>query len=79
MLQVLLMMRGVSVMAGAPISPCKDCTQRHPNCHSACADYIDWKKEYNKVKEAQAKWMETQSNMRAYEVSRNYRIYGKGK
>lgn len=24
-------------------SPCKDCTNRHPGCHSKCSLYSDWK------------------------------------
>jgi hypothetical protein len=28
--------------------PCKDCVapKRHPGCHSACKDYIDWNAEH---------------------------------
>lgn len=30
--------------------PCKDCKDRHPNCHSDCDAYINWKRLYWKVR-----------------------------
>lgn len=30
--------------------PCKNCEERHPNCHSKCKDYIEWKRLYWKVR-----------------------------
>lgn len=33
------------------ISPCKDCTERHPACHDKCNDYISWKVEMLAEKE----------------------------
>lgn len=26
-------------------APCKDCPNRHPNCHSECEDYIAYDKD----------------------------------
>ena len=34
-----------------PISPCKDCTERHPNCHSSCERYNNWKNTRKQLKE----------------------------
>lgn len=28
-----------------PLSPCKDCTDRHRNCHSECIRYISFKED----------------------------------
>jgi hypothetical protein len=33
-------------------APCKDCTKRHPNCHSECEDYIAFD-NYNKMRRAE--------------------------
>lgn len=32
-------------------SPCKDCTDRHAECHSRCERYSVWKAEYDKVRD----------------------------
>lgn len=29
-------------------SPCKDCSDRHFNCHSTCPTYGNWKAEENR-------------------------------
>lgn len=29
--------------------PCRDCVNRHFLCHSRCAAYQDWKREYEAV------------------------------
>ena len=33
-------------------TPCKDCQSRTSNCHSICDDYIEWRQEHNKVRDA---------------------------
>lgn len=30
--------------------PCRFCPRRSVNCHSACDDYLDWKKEVDSAK-----------------------------
>lgn len=30
--------------------PCKECKKRHPNCHSTCEEYMQWKRAYWKVR-----------------------------
>lgn len=32
-------------------APCKDCIDRHMNCHSECNKYKEWKQELDVVKE----------------------------
>jgi hypothetical protein len=32
-------------------TPCKDCKDRHVNCHSKCDKYNDWKAEIAAIKE----------------------------
>ena len=32
------------------LCPCRYCKKRTMSCHSNCADYIDWKKEYEQTK-----------------------------
>ena len=32
------------------LCPCRYCEKRTMFCHSSCADYIEWKKEYEKEK-----------------------------
>lgn len=35
-----------------PVAPCKDCPDRHHNCHSRCPKYKKFKedmKEFNKI------------------------------
>lgn len=32
-------------------APCRDCTDRHMNCHSECNKYKEWKQELDVVKE----------------------------
>lgn len=33
-------------------APCKDCPDRHPNCHSKCAKYKDFRHELDIKAEA---------------------------
>lgn len=28
-------------------APCKDCTERHMNCHADCIKYKNWRAEYD--------------------------------
>ena len=37
-----------------PIYSCKDCTDRHPTCHSTCEKYLGEKAEDEKRKAAEA-------------------------
>lgn len=39
------------------LSPCKGCKDRcvEPNCHNTCRKYIDWKAEYEKLKDRKSK------------------------
>ena len=52
------------------MSPCKDCTDRHPLCHSDCERYISYKSTLDIVRKARqdnARFYTTghQSNMRS--------------
>ena len=31
-------------------TPCKNCKDRHQNCHAECDRYIDWKKKLAELK-----------------------------
>lgn len=31
-------------------APCKNCKERKVGCHSICSKYIEWKKEFEKLK-----------------------------
>lgn len=42
------------------MSPCKDCTMRHPLCHSECEDYILYRDKIDKVRKSR------QENSRFY-------------
>lgn len=35
------------------LSPCKECLKRSVGCHSSCSPYINWKKEWGRVKALQ--------------------------
>lgn len=37
------------------LAPCKDCQDRHPNCHSTCEKYAEFKAENERRKAAIAK------------------------
>ena len=61
--------------------PCKDCKKRCLSCHTACADYKNWKVEHdNKRTEISAK-QKTENEILAarIEFSENYRRKTKGK
>ena len=32
-------------------TPCKNCMDRHQNCHSECCNYNEWRKQLTKEKE----------------------------
>ena len=41
-------------------APCKDCEDRHSNCHSHCSEYKDWTSECQRRRDARRK--ETEEN-----------------
>lgn len=53
------------------VCPCKDCVapKRHPGCHGACQEYIDWKEAYNETKATVDARKEEQSIHTAYSVN----------
>lgn len=40
------------------ISPCKDCADRHPACHSHCEKYKEWKAEWDALREKERRCKE---------------------
>lgn len=41
------------------MSPCKDCSDRHPYCHSQCEKYKEWRDEFHAEKLEKAKAIRT--------------------
>ena len=39
-------------------NPCYKCKERNPGCHSKCQDYIEWKKDQEKIKKARKNYLE---------------------
>lgn len=32
-------------------APCRDCIDRHMNCHASCVKYIEWRQDMDAMKE----------------------------
>lgn len=47
-------------------APCKDCQERHMNCHSSCQKYIDFRKQRDLANDSRRKDVE----LRAFDISR---------
>jgi hypothetical protein len=57
-------------------APCKDCSKRHPNCHSECEEYIAFDNYNQKRREERVKHLgddDYSPSRRARE--RNYKIW----
>lgn len=39
-------------------TPCKDCPDRRPGCHSGCDRYRAWQKEWSRLKEKERAYKE---------------------
>lgn len=57
------------------ITPCLDCEYRHPKCHSKCAVYMDWVKDYKAEKVAAMKTREGERLYMDYQASLSDAIY----
>ena len=60
-----------------PVSPCKDCTDRHSGCHPKCEKYGEWKKVQSQLHdkhyiETMAKW-----RVKNYEVNKKSKKWRK--
>jgi hypothetical protein len=47
---------------------CKDCTDRHINCHSTCERYKAWREELDKRNEKIREVKNRENDIRNYEV-----------
>ena len=57
------------VMRG--VSPCTECSERHPACHGSCPKYMAWKAEAEKVKGARLAYLEERTKLYEEEKRRN--------
>lgn len=55
-------------------SPCKDCIDRSPTCHSGCSKYDEYKEIIAKRKEARMKSCKKHND---YRFSRKTMLYGR--
>lgn len=62
-------------------APCKECAERHYNCHADCAQYKEWKQEQDKIKEylKEQKRNEHYTNELEYYNKRDCRNFKDGK
>ena len=55
--------------------PCgRDCQDRHIGCHSKCAKYIEWKKEYADRKYALKKYISGVAEIEEFEIIQKQKI-----
>lgn len=54
--------------------PCVDCNDRDPGCHSKCAKYIEWKKNYMEYKIAIKDHIRKVARCEEYEISQKLKI-----
>ena len=59
------------------IKCCKDCDDRHPNCHSTCERYLAEKKEHERQREVAQKQRNIHNMMISYSINAKKR-YWKG-
>ena len=60
------------------ITCCKDCTERHENCHSKCKRYHDEKTPSHHPSVAEAYWCERGRKIEKYMLKKGHK-YGTGK
>lgn len=54
--------------------PCFECTKRHPNCHSTCKEYRDWKAENDSKRKAILKKKQEQRQWTEYKFATHKRF-----
>lgn len=55
-------------------APCKDCTDRHYKCHSTCENYIQFKKESDRIRDKRGETRELEYGFKLIETRRLKRI-----
>ena len=55
-------------------APCKDCKDRNPMCHSTCENYIQFKKESDRIRDKRGKAVEKDRHFREIEDKRYKRM-----
>lgn len=51
-------------------SPCKDCQKRHPNCHSTCPGYLEYKKTREEIYKKRAEAYAVDPELKVYKRKR---------
>ena len=56
-----------------PVSPCKDCIERHRNCHSECNKYNSFTQERKEIHDKIYKSYITQAKIEQSEAQKSYK------
>lgn len=51
-------------------TPCKDCPDRHYKCHSTCENYIQFKKESDRIRDKRGEISMLNGNLNEIEAKR---------
>lgn len=43
---------------------CKDCTKRYPGCHDKCESFIEYRKEYDRIRDLRQKDIDLERGLR---------------
>lgn len=49
-------------------APCYGCNERKPRCHDECPKYIEWKKAYQKKKDAAYIYYQGERDIERYQI-----------
>lgn len=53
-------------------NPCKNCADRHENCHGSCQSYKEWQESYLEFKREEAKERRTHAAIREVREKKKY-------
>ena len=54
-------------------NPCKDCPDRHVNCHATCSKYTEWRKEFDAAKRNIMKQVDSDRQIIDFVRSKKYK------